>query len=144
MSLSRMKSWLLGYTIELCCNLDIIRLFIKAAEHSNQSRCFAFLNVLLYVNLCYGFPFFSSSTDPTKGKGQKMRWDEKLLVPPFQGVLCPEGSYMWQWFWELGCSTSSSYLFVLRRTRRRPFWKEQPLVLVCDVKLKQKNKPHKT
>lgn len=94
MSLSRMKSWLLGYTIELCYNLDIIRLFIKAAEHSNQSWCFAFLNVLLYANLCYGFPFFSCSTNPMKGKGLKMRWDEKLLVSPFRGVLCPEGSHL--------------------------------------------------
>lgn len=93
MSLSRMKSWLLGYTIELCYNLDIIRLFIKAAERSNQSWCFAFLEVLLYVNLCCGFPFFfSCSMSPVKGKGLKMRWDEKLLVSPFQGVLCPEDS----------------------------------------------------
>lgn len=40
MSLSRMKSWLLGYIVELCYNLDIIRLFIKAAERSNQSWSF--------------------------------------------------------------------------------------------------------
>lgn len=71
MSLSRMKSWLLGYTIELCYNLDIIRLFIKAAEHSNQSLCFAFLNVFLYENLSYDFPFFFS-VNPAKGLGLKM------------------------------------------------------------------------
>lgn len=72
MSLSRMKSWLLGYTIELCYNLDIIRLFIKAAERSNQSWCFAFLEVLLYVNLCCGFPFFFFLLhEPREGEGSE-------------------------------------------------------------------------
>jgi len=133
MSLSRMKSWLLGYTIELCYNLDIIRLFIKAAEHSNQSWSFAFLNVLLHVNLCYGFPFFSCSMTAANGKGLKMRWDEKLLVSPFQGVLCPEGSHLWSGFesWD----AQPPRLLMLRRIRRRPFCKEQPLVFICAVKV---------
>lgn len=94
MSLSRMKSWLLGYTIELCYNLVIIRLFIKAVEHANQSWCFAFLSVLLNVNLCYGFSFFSCFTNPVKGKHLKMRWMKSCWLPLFGVFFAPGGSHL--------------------------------------------------
>lgn len=130
MSLSRMKSWLLGYTIELCYNLDIIRLFIKAEEHSNQSWCFLFLNVLLFLHSCYGFPFFSCSVNPMKEKGLKNDMAGKVAVFVFLGCFCPRKLLFVTRVMRAGCSTSSSCVETCEET----FWKEQPLSLVCAPK----------
>lgn len=96
-------------------------------QNTNQSSCFAFLNVW---------------SPPALRRGRVWRWD---WVKTFWDVLWPEGFHFWRWFWELGCLTFSSHLLLLSRTRRRPLWKKQPLVLVCAVKLiKQYTKLNET